>query len=273
MNHLKVLRYSIVFILGAFGSIAYAIDQTPPYPVAACIQQVPLGIPKTLDKNPTYICRKAYILEHDPIAKIPRWVAWTLIPEHAIGCLPRKDSFAADASLPIDQRSTPSDYAGSGYDQGHLANNADMSWNEDVMRESFIMSNMSPQLPSVNRGVWKELEEATRALVHQTKHAYTIYAGNIYTLGGKTIGSDKVIVPQYLYKILIDNTTKTSYAFMMPHKDGLISNILHYQTTVNSIEILSGYKFPVPDTKTNKNQFPIILSKTYADDKKKQCKE
>ena len=117
----------------------------------------------------TYIiCRGGYILEHNNQAKIPGWVAWTLTPDHVISCLPRDDAFAIDQSLGANS-AKPSDYAGSGYDQGHLANDADMSWDDQVEHESFYMSNMSPQLPSVNRGTWKNLESAARAWVYQTK--------------------------------------------------------------------------------------------------------
>ena len=272
MKLLKVFRYSIIFILGALGSMAFAADQQPPKPVASCAAQIPYGSPSSIPNHPI-ICRTAYVLEHDPVAKIPNWVAWTLTPDHAIGCVVRTNSFATDQSLPNGAKSTPDDYAHSGYDQGHLANDADMSWNDQVEHESFYMSNMSPQLPSVNRGTWKNLESAERAWVYQTKHAHTIYAGNVYSTSSKTIGTDKVVVPDYLFKIVIDNVTKKSYAFLFPHKDGLSSDFTQYQVTVADVEKASGITFPVPDAKTVKNP-PIAADlKTIAADKKKQCKE
>lgn len=266
MKLLKASLYSLLLIASA----AIAADQQPPKPVTSCSAQVPYGTPSTVANHPV-VCRSAYILEHDPVSKIPNWVAWTLTPDHAIGCVARTNAFAADQSLPANARSAPSDYAGSGYDQGHLAPDADMSWDLQVEHESFYMSNMSPQLPSVNRGTWKNLESATRAWVYQTKHPHTIYAGNIG--GTKTIGANKVVVPDVLFKIVTDNVTKKSYAFLFPNKDGLSSDFTQYQVTVADIEKLTGRTFPVPDSKTAKNP-PIGADlKTIAADKKKQCKE
>ena len=269
---MRLLRASLYSLLLLLTSAVFAAEQQPPKLVASCAAQVPYGTPSTTANHPV-ICRTAYILEHDPVAKIPNWVAWTLTPDHAIGCVARSNAFVTDQSLPNGARSTPADYAHSGYDQGHLANDADMSWDDQVEHESFYMSNMSPQLPSVNRGTWKNLESAERAWVYSSKHPFTIYAGNVYSSSSKTIGDDKVVVPDSLFKILTDNTTKKTYAFLFPHKDGLDSDFTKYQVTVADVEKASGITFPIPDSKTAKNPVPAADLKTIAADKKKQCKE
>lgn len=267
----KIIIAFLLTLLAAPLSYA-ASTQNAPLDVKKCDIQTPYGEPSSVKDHPI-ICRSGYVLEHDPVAKIPNWVAWTLTPEHAIGCADRVDAFAADQSLPADKRADPKDYAGSGYDQGHLANNADMSWDPNVARESFLMSNMSPQLPAVNRGTWKNLESASRAWVYQTKHAHTIYAGNIYSSSSKTIGADKVVIPDVLYKIVIDDVTKKSYAYLMPNKTDIDADFNKYQVTVADVEKAAGITFPVPDSKTNKNP-PIKADlKTIADDKKKVCKD
>jgi len=251
-------------------SFAFAADQAPPKPAAACSAMVPYGLPSAKNGEPI-ICRGGYILEHNNQAKIPGWVAWTLTPEHVISCLPRDDAFAADQSLGANS-AKPSDYASSGYDQGHLANNADMSYDATIARESFIMSNMSPQLPSVNRGTWKNLESAERAWVYSTKHAWAIVAGNIWSPSSKTIGAGKVVVPDALFKILTDNVTKKSIAFIIPNVPGTPPDFSKYQVTVAEVEKASGYTFHVPDDKNAKNPIPAIDLKSIADDKKNQCK-
>lgn len=262
----KLLTATFLILASSFG--VYAADQVPPRPVAQCAAQVPFGQPSAKAGN-ALICRTAYILSYNPQTKTPDWVAWTLTPEHAIGCIPRTNAFTADQSLGAASPK-PTDYAGSGYDQGHLANDADMSWNLAVERESFYMTNMSPQLPSVNRGVWKNLESAGRAWVYSSKQAHTIIAGNIG--GTKTIGANKVVVPDALFKIIINNVTKKSYAFYFPHKDGLVSDFATYQVTVADIEKTTGGLFPTPDAKNVKNPIPSTDLKTIADDKKRICK-
>jgi len=267
---MKKILFFLALLITPFA--AFAADQIAPLPKASCSVQVPFGEPSEKAGLPV-ICRKAYILESDTSAKIPAWVAWTLTPEHAIGCVARTNAFATDQSLLAVGHATPADYAASGYDQGHLANDADMSWDDQVEHESFYMSNMSPQLPNVNRGTWKNLESASRAWVYQTKHAHTIYAGNIWSASSKTIGVNKVVVPDSLFKIVVDDITKKSYAFLMPNKEGIDSDFTKFQVTVSDVEKATGYTFPVPDSKTVKN--PVIKADlaTLAADKKKQCKE
>jgi endonuclease G len=262
----KLLITSFLFLASSFG--VYAADQAPPRPIAQCAVHVPYGQP-SIRVGDTLICRTGYFLAFNPQTKTPDWVAWTLTPEHAIGCIPRTNAFTADQSLGAASPK-PTDYAGSGYDQGHLANDADQSWDLAVEKESFYMSNMSPQLPSVNRGVWKNLESAGRAWVYSSKQAHTIIAGNIG--GSKTIGANKVVVPDALFKIIINNVTNKSYAFYFPHKDGLVSDFATYQVTVNDIEKMSSLTFPVPDAKNIKNQIPATDLKTIAADKKRICK-
>jgi endonuclease G len=266
MKLLKAFLYSLVLISG----FAYAADQAPPRPTNACNTMIPFGLPSA-KTGETVVCRGGYILEHNNSAKIPGWVAWALTPDHVISCLPRDDAFAADQFLGASS-AKPSDYAGSGYDQGHLANNADMSYDATIARESFIMSNMSPQLPSVNRGTWKNLESAERAWVHSSKQTHAIVAGNIWSSGSKTIGAGKVIVPDSLYKILTNNVTKKSIAFIIPNIPGTSPDFTKYQVTVAEIEKASGYTFHVPDDKNVKNPIPPVDLKKIADDKKNQCK-
>lgn len=236
----------IALILMLFPATAVAWTQNAPKPVEQCAAQTPWGTPSTKVGN-TVICRHAYILEYDVIAKIPLWVAYTLTPDHAVGCIPRSNSFAEDDSLPDWQQSELDDYAKSGYDIGHLANAASMAFDQTAMYESFLLTNMSPQLPGLNRGIWKVLETSERTWAQTTKHTYTIYAGNIYTLSkSKTIGDDAVVVPDYLYKIVIDNDTQQVQAFLFPHKEGQGTDLSTVLVPVAQIEQLSGITFPVP---------------------------
>lgn len=269
--------YKIVALTVLLFSPATAVawTQNPPLPVSECSAQVPWGMPSVKTGMPV-ICRHAYVLAHDNTAKIPAWVAYTLTPEHAVGCIPRTNAFAADDSLAKHERAEPDDYAKSGFDIGHIANAADMSFNNQAMQESFLLTNMSPQLPGLNRGIWKVLESNVRAWAWNTKHNFTIYAGNIYTVGrSKTIGDNAVIVPDYLYKIVIDNTTKQVQAFLFPHREGQGTDLAVVSSTVAEIEALSGTVFPVPPGVDKTAKSTAIWTadlKAVADAKKSQCK-
>jgi endonuclease G len=267
----KLLAALLLLVIPA---AAFAWDQKPNQPITACAAQVPYGVP-VLDKPNTVLeCHSGYALQHDNSAKIAAWVAYTLTPAHAIGCVPRTNAFVSDSILGANS-AKPSDYAGSGYDQGHLAPDGDMSWDTQVEFESFLMSNMSPQLPNLNRGIWKALESDVRAWAYGNGHSLTVYAGNIYTVGkSKTIGSG-VVVPDFLYKIVIDDSTHQVLAFTFPQVDKQEIDLPRHLVSIATIEAATGISFPVPQgtdkTKPATAVWPVDLKKT-ADAKKAACK-
>ncbi len=234
------------FLTLFFLSTAHAADFRPSSPISECTDELPFGVPITQVKNVTLICREGYALQHDNDAKIAIWAGWTLLPEETIGCNPREDAFAADVDLPVSSRAFPSDYAKSGYDKGHMVPDADMSWSKQTSIESFLMSNMSPQLPNLNRGVWKLLESQTRAWAWSRKHNLTVYAGNIYSSSAKKIGTNNVVVPDALYKILIDDVTGEVLAFYFPNIEKQPTDLKIHLTSVAEIERRAGVVFPLP---------------------------
>lgn len=220
-----------------------------------CLRTLPFGVPSRKEKE-HIICRNAYILDYDDDAKIPVWVAYTQTPEHTLGCFSRSDYFAEDMSLAKESRSTRKDYLHSGLDTGHMANNEDMSWDLQVQKESFYLSNMSPQYPNFNRGVWKNLEAALRAQVFFSGHSHSIYIGNIYYKNndkdekgkgkGKKIGEGGVVVPDALYKISIDLVTGELAAFLIPNEETL-KNLDFNSYRVQNVSIIeqeSGVMLP-----------------------------
>ena len=265
------MRFVILFLMVVAPWVAYGAEQLAPLPLQTCMAQLPYGAP-TAKPNTTTICHLGFMVNHDPVGKIPHWVGYTLQPATSISCIPRDDAFAPDASLPKGKRAELADYHKSGYDQGHLASNADMSFSAQGARQSFLLSNMSPQLPGVNRGVWKQLESSVRAWTYTTKHPMTIYSGDIWTAQSKTIGPNKVVVPDTLFKIIVDNTTKQSYAFLVPNREGLNTDIAAFQVSVADVEKASGLVIPVPDNKMFKNKLPATDLNLVTTAKKAACK-
>jgi endonuclease G len=226
---------------------AYAWDQQPNKPMSECAKDLPLGMPIVTRPNTTLICRSGYALQHDNAAKIAIWAGWTVTPEETVGCHPRDDAFVADQSLPKGQRAEPSDYSRSGYDKGHMVPDADLSWSKLSEQESFLMSNMSPQTPNLNRGPWKNLEVATRAWAWSRKSSLAVYSGNIYSMTpSKVIGKNSVAVPDRLFKIIIDTKSGEILAFILPQDVKIDDDFRLYQTSVAEIEAQTGTSFPVP---------------------------
>ncbi len=235
-------------------SLALAWDQRPNLPMEACSDELPYGVPTSQKEEVTLRCLEGYALEHDNKAKIATWVGYTLSPEESLGCFPRTDVFVEDSAIPKGERAELSDYLKSGYDRGHLAPDGDMSWDQQVEYESFLLSNMSPQVPSVNRGAWKYLETTMRALPWEAEHSFLIYAGNIYSLDlSKKIGTNRVVVPDKIYKIVVDLNTNQVYAFIFPNAGKLENkNLSKYLVSPAEIELQTGVSFPLPPN-TNKS--------------------
>jgi endonuclease G len=253
-----------VGILTALCVIPSQAAQQTTRPISACIAQLPFGLPSSKPKDVS-ICREAYVLSHDNSAKIPTWVAYPLVADHAIGCEPRASGFSADQSLPVGQRSENSDYAKNGYDIGHMANAADMSWDPDVILESFILSNTAPQTANLNRGVWKMLETNIRAWAVSGRDL-SIYIGGIWDKDSKTIGANRVVVPDHFYKIVVDNRSKEVLAFIFPNADKVETKLPKYLTSVDDIEQQSGITFPTPGDKSAiATVWPVDLKKMAAD--------
>lgn len=156
------------------------------------------------------ISRKQYVISYNKNRRAPNWVAWLLDSEQ-IGGSGRANRFTRDSELekylsgesPAAKAVTPDDYTDSCFDRGHLAPSADRSDNPTDNETTFVMSNIVPQTPYLNRVLWKHLEQYTRKLVqHSGKKAYII-AGPIYDMDYGMIGPKKDIpVPSKNFKII-----------------------------------------------------------------------
>jgi endonuclease G, mitochondrial len=131
--------------------------------------------------------------------------------------VPRHKEFYEDP-LVTTHSARHNDYSGSGYTRGHMVPAGDMAFDEVAMRETFYMSNMSPQLRQFNNGVWKELEENIRDWTYKAETLYVV-TGPILSNPIKSIGkSSKVTVPSAFYKVLLDYKNKKAIGFIIPHE-------------------------------------------------------
>jgi endonuclease G len=252
---------SFIFVILALNSVSTSnAAQRSPNPIQSCNIHAPYGLP-TSSRQLTLICRQAYLSGYDSSSKIPEYVAWTLTPEAALGCIARTNAFAADAS--ISNGPTPQDYAGTGYDKGHMAPDGDQSWDQQVEIESFLMTNMVPQAPSLNRGIWKLLETSYRGWVVQLNRPFTAISGAVYSTTDKTIGRG-VIVPHAFFKIVVDQQTGQVAAWYFPHTapyPNLGNDLTKFRASIAAIEKESGVVIPLP-----KNAVELPIGKEWAVD-------
>ena len=240
---MKKIFLSLVLTLTTLTSFAWT--QRPNAAQAQCIVQAPYGFPAT--NPPTYpICREGYFVGYDAAAKLPKYVTYVLQPQNALGCFPRTNAFVKDEVTP--NGASPSDYTGTGFDKGHAAPDGDMSWNQQIEYESFLMTNMYPQAGSLNRGIWKLLETSIRGWSVQRNQSYTIYVGGIYNSTNKTIGKG-VVVPHGYYKIVINNQTNEYAGWGFPHVEpypNLGNDLTRFRVPVQQIMGQAGVIFALP---------------------------
>jgi endonuclease G len=240
---MKKFLVSIAVALTAFSVQAW--EQRAPLPPQACQPHSPYGFAQTA-RTAQPICREAYLVAYDAPVKIPVYVAYTLLPQNALGCFPRTNAFVADQSVPNGAR--PDDYAGTGYDKGHAAPDGDLSWSQQVEYESFLMTNMYPQHGSLNRGIWKLLETSVRGWAVQLNQPFTVYVGAFYGAGDPSIGNG-VIVPHGYYKIVINNATGEVAGWAFPHTKPYVNlgnDLTKFRAPIAQIQQQAGvqYKFP-----------------------------
>lgn len=176
-----------------------------------------------------------YCEEHEQAS----FVFYRLTPDF-FSDIERTEDFRPDPAVSTGS-ATLADYKGSGYDRGHLCPAADMKLNEVSISESFFMSNMSPQDPSFNRGIWSKLESLVRdwCLIHDSLYIAT---GPVFKDCKGTIGADSVTIPGYYYKAIIDGSKRKTIAFVLPNAKSS-NELSSFVITVDSLETLTGIDF------------------------------
>lgn len=193
--------------------------------------------------NPVIVRHKYYTLSYVDRYKDPEWVAYKLDDYMTVGVAERSNKFKSDPEVPGGS-AIPGDYTKSGYDRGHLCPAADMKWDTEAMDETFYMSNMTPQMPGFNRGVWKKLEEQVREWAVELKEIYVV-TGPILEDDLPMIGNhNKVSVPKYFYKIVLEYNDYESKAisFLLPNESSAMP-LINFVVPIDSIETLTHINF------------------------------
>jgi endonuclease G len=230
---MKKLLLALLFVpLLAFGN---PIDDK-------CPQFVLRGAPVSKLTNTQYICKTNYAIHYRYDTRTPEYVVEHVTKEAITGPAKRKDDFRADPAVPPQYQSVLSDYAGFPYDRGHLAPGANNTQSAEIMSESFFLTNMMPQVPNNNRGIWKQLEEYIRDWVEEGKDIYLV-TGTYYAPGYQTIGNNKVGVPTHIWKVIIDRQKGKTIGFFMPNAPLPVVDLPKYAVSVEQIEQTTGINF------------------------------
>jgi len=143
-----------------------------------------------------------YVLSYDGVRRVPNWVSWELNATW-LGAVARQNDFRPDDTLPDEiPQAQLSDYAGSGWDRGHLCPSGDRTATVDDNRSTFYLTNMVPQADSANGGPWAQLENYLRHLATTGKEL-SVVAGGVFGDETKTIGAGAVAIPSATFKVVV----------------------------------------------------------------------
>ena len=207
-----------------------------------------------LEQGDTLILHEGYSLVYDESIESAKWVAYHLTKDELYGLFERKDNFREDPLIESGS-ATLADYRKSGYDRGHLVPAADLSFSQEAMSQSFYLSNMSPQDPTFNRGIWADLEATVRNFASQNSQIYITTGPIFYDEPSTFIGDSKVAVPDAYYKVILDYQEPQikAIAFILPN-EGSKKSLESFATTIDEVEqIVQLDFFPLLDDSVEAN--------------------
>ena len=187
-----------------------------------------------------------FMLAYSETKKNPLWVIYKIkkVPKNAHK-LKRPSSFSVDNRTYT--RVKHADFTGSGYDRGHMAPNYAISslYGRDSQLETFLMSNITPQKPNLNRKLWQRLERAEIEYFTKLDDEIWVITGGIFDDKIKRLKSN-VEIPDKFFKVYAmkkDNGKIHTLGFIMPQNVKGNERLDKFVATIDEIEKLSGFDF------------------------------
>ncbi len=206
------------------------------------------GIPSSQEHVTRIFRNQAFMLGYSDTKGNPLWVVYKLSsPSSASTHLKRPENFMADWRS--FWRVSPDDYTNSGYDRGHMAPNHAIAllYGKEAQYETFLMSNITPQKPSLNQKLWNVLED--KELYHFTRHAKElwVFTGPLFDTHTTALHTaSSVEIPdaffKFYVKVLMDGRLET-VGFILPQTVKANDSLLKFAVSIDEIEKKSGFDF------------------------------
>ena len=225
-----------------------ATTSSPAKAERASITPLPKGseLPQLKRKRTEQVIQhEGYTVSYNADYRIANWVAYVLTDKEARSDkAERQNKFVVDP-LVKGASATNEDYTRTGYDRGHLAPAGDMKWSEKAMRESFYLSNITPQKPGLNRGIWKELEEQIRLWARENGAVLIATGPVIPDEELNRLGKNRVGVPRQFYKVLcmVVNNQLEGVGFLFENRDYGTTPLRQMMVPIDSVEQVTGIDF------------------------------
>lgn len=197
------------------------------------------------NRNIRVLANRGYAVGYCDTIASPIWAAYRVqdlasLPQPA----PRPEKFMVDRRTAA--RVTPEAYTGSGYDRGHLAPNYAIATRYGIkaQRETFLMSNITPQLHAFNAGVWRTLELKVAT-------SYPARYGEVWVLTGPVFGAEPrqlrsgLMVPEAFFLIVVDEHEERlrTLGLIVPHEPDVGRDLSPYLVSIAEIERRTGLDF------------------------------
>ncbi len=238
-----------------------------------------IGLPK-LSTADEVVYHSAYALVYSEPYEQAKWVAHIILPDVVRGNEGRSNDFRpddkiktgsaveADYFLKTVMPDSTLRYDAFGYDRGHLAPSADFRYSKKALSESYLYSNMSPQVARLNRGRWAELEDLVRQYVVRNNVQLYVVTAPVLKAGLKKIerGVNKVSIPELYCKVAYDPVNHRGIGFIMPNA-ACENPVLSYAVNIDSVESITGLDFfyNLPDAEENAVESMIDMNKWIAE--------
>jgi endonuclease G, mitochondrial len=205
-----------------------------------------------------FLKKQGFALSYDTRTRNAQWVVELLTPDKLSQRTANRDGaqFQEDSAVHPMFRAHLSDYAGSGYDRGHLVPAADAKFSPDAMKDTFFLTNISPQVGTgFNRDYWSRMEQFVRNLVSENQEVFVFTGpafvpkkeGSKHIVRYEVIGNPpNVAVPTHFFKVILarKDSNFSLGAFLIPNEPISESTpVERFATSVEMVERLAGVQF------------------------------
>ncbi len=242
----KAAPPELVFLLDiCYDHIPLSVGNVVPIEFIESDATFPGGYPQSLIKqNLTRLVRIGYTVAYDEEKRNPAWVAYSLFKPQTTDSGRRPDKFLVDMDTRI--RVQPQAYTNTGYDRGHMAPNYGIAvcYGPKAQEQTFLMSNIAPQRPKLNKGIWKDVEMREISRYAERFEKIWIITGPVYSKIAIS-NFNEIAVPEAFFKIVIDQTENgyRALGFIIPQDASETTPLSNYLVSIREIEERTGLNF------------------------------